>query len=139
MLVDVTPRALVIEVVGGFSDTIIPRNAKIPCEHMRVFVTSRDQQTTVHVRVAQGEAQRFPDNTYLGQLELSGLRPAPRGEVTLRVAFELDADGTLQVRALDSSTGREAQATMRLVAVRQTEEEIEQMIERSRSVSVTSG
>jgi molecular chaperone DnaK len=137
VLVDVTPRALVVETVGGFCDTIIPRNAKIPCEHTRVFATGRDMQTVVHVRVAQGEAERFKDNVCLGELELSGLRPAPRGDVTMSVTFELDADGSLQVRAIDAVSGREARAAMRLVAVAQTEEEIEEMIERSRSVSVT--
>ena len=139
VLVDVTPRALVVEVVGGFSDTVIPRNATIPCEHTRVFATGRDMQTTVHIRIAQGEAPRFAQNTYLGELELSGLRPAARGDVTLSVTFELDADGSLQVQAVDASTGRQARATMRLIAVAQTEEEIEEMIERSRSVSVTGG
>ena len=125
-----------VEVVGGFSDTVIARNATIPCEHTRVFATGRDLQTTVHVRVAQGEAQKFSENTVLGELELSGLRPAARGDVTLSVTFELDADGTLQVRAMDTSSGKEARATMRLVAVAQDEEQIEEMIERSRSVSV---
>jgi molecular chaperone DnaK len=137
VLVDVTPRALVVETVGGFCDTVIPRNAKIPCEHTRVFATGRDLQTVVHVRVAQGEGQHFKDNMHLGELELSGLRPAARGEVTLSVTFELDADGSLQVRAVDTVSGREARAAMKLVAVAQTEEEIEEMIERSRSVSVT--
>jgi len=137
VLVDVTPRALVVETVGGFCDTVIPRNAKIPCEHTRVFATGRDMQTQVHVRVAQGEAEHFKDNMCLGELELTGLRPAPRGEVTMSVTFELDADGSLQVRAIDTVSGREARAAMKLVAVAQTEEEIEEMIERSRSVSVT--
>jgi molecular chaperone DnaK len=139
VLVDVTPLALNVETVGGFTDKVIARNAKIPCEHTRVFATGRDLQTVVHVRVAQGDGERFQENTYLGELELSGLRPAPRGEVTLSVTFELDADGTLQVRAVDTISGREARATMKLVAVAQTEAEIEEMIERSRSVSVTGG
>ena len=137
ILVDVTPCALVVETVGGYCDTVIPRNATIPCEHTRVFATGRDLQTTVHVRVAQGEAQKFSENTVLGELELSGLRPAARGDVTLSVTFELDANGTLQVRAIDSTTGRQAQANMKLIAVAQSEEAIEEMIERSRSVSVT--
>ena len=137
VLVDVTPRALVVETVGGYCDTVIPRNAKIPCEHTRVFATGRDLQTVVHVRVGQGEDQKFDANQYLGELELSNLRPATRGEVTLSVTFELDANGTLQVRAIDSTTGRQAQANMKLIAVAQSEEAIEEMIERSRSVSVT--
>jgi molecular chaperone DnaK len=136
VLVDVTPRALVVETVGGYCDTVIPRNAKIPCEHTRVFATGRDLQTIVHVRVAQGEDEKFEKNQYLGELELSNLRPATRGEVTLSVTFELDANGSLLVRAIDSSTGRQAHATMKLIAVAQSEEAIEEMIERSRSVSV---
>ena len=137
VLVDVTPRALVVETVGGYCDTVIPRNAKIPCEHTRVFATGRDLQTVVHVRVGQGEEQRFSANQYLGELELSDLRPAPRGELTLSVIFELDADGSLLVRAIDATTGRQAHATMKLIAVAQSDEAIEEMIERSRSVSVT--
>jgi molecular chaperone DnaK len=137
VLVDVTPRALVVEVVGGYTDTVIPRNAKIPCEHTRVFATGRDLQTHVQVRVAQGEDPRFDANQYLGELELSELRPAPRGEVTLSVTFELDANGSLLVRAIDATTGRSAHANMKLIAVAQSEEAIEEMIERSRSVSVT--
>jgi molecular chaperone DnaK (HSP70) len=136
VLVDVTPRALVVEVVGGYCDTVIPRNARIPCEHTRVFATGRDMQTVVHVRVAQGEEPKFAENQYLGELELSDLRAAPRGELTLSVVFELDANGSLLVRAIDASTGRQAHAQMKLIAVAQSEEAIEEMIERSRSVSV---
>jgi len=102
-----------------------------------VFATGRDLQTLVHVRVAQGEDQKFDGNQYLGELELTGLRPAPRGDVTLSVTFELDANGSLLVRAIDATTGRQAQANMKLIAVAQSEEAIEEMIERSRSVSVT--
>jgi molecular chaperone DnaK len=137
VLVDVTPRALVVETVGGFCDTVIPRNAKIPCEHTRVFTTGRDLQTHVHVRVAQGEAQYFKDNTCLGELELSGLRSAPRGEVAMTVTFELDANGSLQVHAIDTLSGSEARAVMKLVAVVQTEQAILDMIARGRSISVT--
>src|SRR5207244_5111996 len=79
VLVDVTPRALVVETAGGYTDTIIPRNSKIPCERTRRFATGRDMQTTVRVRVGQGEHQFFPQNTFLGEVELSGLRPAARG------------------------------------------------------------
>jgi molecular chaperone DnaK len=117
VLIDVTPRALVVETVGGFCDTIIPRNAKIPCERTRAFATSSDQQTIVRVRVAQGEDEHFGANVYLGELELAGLRPAHRGEVTIAVRFEVDANGTLQVSATDVATKREARATLQLVGV----------------------
>jgi molecular chaperone DnaK len=117
VLVDVTPRALVVETVGGWCDVIVQRNAKIPCERTRAFVTSSDGQTLVRVRVAQGEGPLFSQNTYLGEVELSGLRAAPRGEVTIQVRFEVDESGTLQVFATDLSTGREAYAMLQLVGV----------------------
>ena len=127
VLVDVTPRALVVETAGGFCDTVIPRNAKIPCERTRKFSTGRDQQTVVRVRVAQGEHSTFAQNTYLGEVELSGLRPAGRGEVTVAVTFELDADGTLNVRAADSATGHEARAALRLLGVADEESVLDMM------------
>jgi molecular chaperone DnaK len=117
VLVDVTPRALVVETAGGYTDTIIPRNSKIPCERTRRFTTGRDMQTSVRVRVGQGESPSFPQNTYLGAVELSGLRAAPRGTVTVAVTFEVDADGSLRVRARDVQTGQEARVTLQLVGV----------------------
>ena len=117
VLVDVTPRALIVETAGGYTDTIIPRNSKIPCERTRRFTTGRDMQTTVRVRVGQGESAAFGQNTFLGEVELSGLRPAPRGDVTVAVTFEVDADGTVRVRARDVQTGQEARATLHLVGV----------------------
>lgn len=117
VLVDVTPRALVVETVGGWCDVVVQRNAKIPCERTRAFATSSDMQTTVRVRVAQGEDPSFGHNTYLGEVELSGLRPAPRGQVTIQVRFEVDESGTLKVFATDASTGREANATLQLVGI----------------------
>jgi molecular chaperone DnaK len=117
VLVDVTPRGLVVETAGGFSDTIIPRNAKIPCERTRKFATGRDMQTSVRIRVAQGESSTFVQNTFLGEVELSALRPALRGEVTVSVTFEVDADGTLRVRARDVLTGQETRATLQLIGI----------------------
>ncbi len=117
VLVDVTPRALVVETVGGFCDVVVQRNSKIPCERTRAFCTSSDMQTVVHVRVAQGEDALFGANVYLGEVELSGLRPAARGEVTIQVRFEVDASGTLAVSATDLGTGREARATLQLVGI----------------------
>jgi molecular chaperone DnaK len=117
VLVDVTPRALVVETVGGWCDTIVPRNAKIPCERSRAFTTSSDMQTVVRVRVAQGEDAIFASNTYLGEVELSGLRPVPRGQVTIQVRFEIDESGTLKVYATDVATGHEASATLQLVGI----------------------
>ena len=117
VLIDVTPRALVVETAGGYCDTVIPRNAKIPCERTRIFSTAHDGQRVVVVRVAQGEEGGFRGNTYLGEVELSGIPPAPRGEVSVQVTFELDADGTLRVSAADPTTGRQAMALLRLTGI----------------------
>jgi molecular chaperone DnaK len=117
VLVDVTPRALVVETVGGWCDVVVQRNAKIPCERTRAFTTSSDGQTVVRVRVAQGEEATFRLNTYLGEVELSELRAAPRGQVTIQVRFEVDESGTLQVFATDLSTGHEAYAMLQLVGI----------------------
>jgi molecular chaperone DnaK len=103
--------------VGGWCDVIVQRNAKIPCERSRAFATSSDMQTVVRVRVAQGEDPTFGQNTYLGEVELSGLRPAPRGEVTIQVRFEVDESGTLKVSATDVATSREAKATLQLIGI----------------------
>jgi molecular chaperone DnaK len=117
VLIDVTPRALVVETAGGYCDTVIPRNAKIPCERTRIFATAQDGQQIVRVRVAQGEDGAFRGNTYLGEVELSGIPAAPRGDVSVQVTFELDADGTLRVRAADPTTGRQATAMLRLTGI----------------------
>ncbi len=120
VLVDVTPRALVVETVGGWCDVVVQRNAKIPCERTRAFTTSSDMQTIVRVRVAQGEDPIFEKNTFLGQVELVGLRAAPRGEVTIRARFEVDESGTLKVFATDVQTGREAHALLQLIGIAET-------------------
>jgi len=117
VLVDVTPHALVVETVGGWCDVVVARNAKIPCDRSRAFTTSSDNQTTVRVRVAQGGDPTFGHNTFLGEVELAGIRPAPRGQVTIQVRFSLDESGTLKVFATDAGTGREAHATLQLVGI----------------------
>ena len=129
VLIDVTPRALVVETAGGYCDTVIPRNAKIPCERTRIFSTAHDGQRVVVVRVAQGEEGGFRGNTYLGEVELSGIPPAPRGEVSVQVTFELDADGTLRVSAANPTTGRQAMALLRLTGIA-AESEIASMRQR---------
>ncbi len=117
VLVDVTPRALVVQTVGGWCDVVVQRNAKIPCERTRAFTTSSDMQTSVRVRVAQGEDALFDNNTFLGEVDLMGLRPEPRGSVTIQVRFEVDESGTLKVFATDVATGREAHALLQLVGI----------------------
>ncbi|MBN9162318.1 MAG: hypothetical protein BGO98_10855 [Myxococcales bacterium 68-20] len=130
LLIDVTPLSLGVETVGGYADILIPANSPVPCEKTRTFLTASDGQDTVSIRVAQGESSRFAENTRLGDLELSGLRRARRGEVKVAVTFELDADGILNVRARDQDTGRETAATMRLLGTNNDAEDIGAMVAR---------
>lgn len=119
LLIDVTPLTLAVETVSGWVDRVIARNTPVPCSQTRQFTTSADNQQVVIIRVCQGESEHFPQNTALGELELSGLRRATRGDVRIEVTFELDADGILQVRARDVETGRQTGAQMRLVGLDQ--------------------
>jgi hypothetical protein len=119
LLVDVTPLSLCVETLGGYCDVIIARNTPVPCDRTRVFVTAKNYQRIVKVRVAQGESQLFGENVQLGEVELTGLREGMRGDVEISVTFEIDTDGILQVKARDVGTGHEAQASLRLVGVDQ--------------------
>jgi molecular chaperone DnaK (HSP70) len=129
LLVDVTPLSLCVETVGGYRDVIIRRNSPVPCEQARTFVTARDEQAIVIVRVGQGESESFRHNTLLGQIELTGLPRAPRGAVRIVVTFALDTDGILSVSAREESSGRSAQARLRLVGMPQ-EQDVSQMAAR---------
>jgi molecular chaperone DnaK len=106
VLLDVLPHSIGIVVAGGFVDKVLDRNMAIPVEQSRVFSTSRDGQNEVRIRIVQGEARRAEENTPLGELVVSGLRPAPRGEVEVLVTFEVDTNGILNVTALDRDSGR---------------------------------
>jgi molecular chaperone DnaK len=117
VLVDVTPLTLSVETVGGYCDALIARNTPVPCDRTRTFATASDNQTVVRVRVGQGESSRFGENTLLGELELSDLRAAPRGQVEIAVTFALDTNGMLDVSARDLGTGREMQARLTLVGL----------------------
>ena len=117
LLIDVTPLSLGVETSGGYVDTLIERNSTIPCERTRTFTTARDQQQVVRVRVSQGDQARFADNTVLGEVELTGLDPAPRGAIRIDVTFSLDESGSLAVSARNQRTGAVAKATLRLVGI----------------------
>jgi molecular chaperone DnaK len=129
LLIDVTPLSLSVETVGGYCDVLIPANSPVPCDRTRIFLTAADRQTVVCVNVAQGESRRFHENTFLGQCELSGLMPKARGEVSIAVTFEIDADGILNVSATDTDTGRATQARMRLLGAA-SEENMNAMLAR---------
>ncbi len=114
LLVDVTPLSLSVETLGGYCDVVIARNTPVPCDRTRVFVTAKNYQRSVKVKVAQGESQHFRENIQLGEVELSGIREGVRGDVEIEVTFEIDSDGLLQVRAKDVATGKQAEARLRL-------------------------
>jgi len=130
LLIDVTPLSLGVEVAGGYTDVLITANTPVPCDRTRVFRTASDGQTAVVVRVAQGELEKFAANTCLGDMELSGIKAAPRGEVQIEVVFEIDADGILNVRAKDLDSGRETAAKMRLLGAQNDAADVEQMMSR---------
>jgi molecular chaperone DnaK len=117
LLLDVTPLSLGVETAGGQCESVIRRNATIPVEQTRIFATTHDEQTSVVIRISQGESRRFADNQPLGELELSNLRQAARGEVSIAVTFELGADGTLTVKAQDVETGRETATRVSLLTL----------------------
>jgi molecular chaperone DnaK len=115
LLIDVTPLSLGVETVGGFCDRLIEANTPVPCDRTRAFTTASHGQTGVTVRVAQGESTKFSENTYLGEVELSGLTAAARGDTQIEVTFVIDPDGILDVRARDKKTGREQTVRLHLV------------------------
>jgi hypothetical protein len=129
LLLDVTPRGLGVATAGGFCDTLIERNAAIPVEQSRLFTTSTDNQTEVLVNVFQGESRKVADNTHLGQVVLSEIRPAPRGAIKIRVTFEIDTDGILGVSARNEET-KVAQSTRIVLTGGMPEEQIEALVEK---------
>jgi molecular chaperone DnaK len=112
LLLDVTPLSLGIETLGGVMTTLIPRNTTIPTRKSEVFSTAADNQTTVEVHVLQGERPLSRDNRSLGRFHLAGLPPAPRGLPQIEVAFDIDANGIVNVTAKDQATGKEHKITI---------------------------
>ena len=109
LLLDVTPLSLGIETLGGVFTRLINRNTTIPTKKSQVFSTAEDGQTAVTIRVFQGEREMAADNKILGQFDLVGIPPAPRGVPQVEVTFDIDANGIVQVSAKDKGTGKEQQ------------------------------
>jgi molecular chaperone DnaK len=112
LLLDVTPLSLGIETLGGVMTKLVERNTTIPAERKQVFSTADDNQTAVTVRVFQGEREMCADNRMLGQFNLEGVPPAPRGVPQIEVKFDIDANGILSVAAKDLGTGKEQTVTI---------------------------
>ena len=107
LLLDVTPLSLGIETLGGVFTQLIERNSTIPTKKSQIFSTAADNQPAVTIRVAQGERSMFADNKILGQFDLSGIPPAPRGVPQIEVTFDIDANGIVSVAAKDLATSKE--------------------------------
>lgn len=127
LLLDVTPLTLGIETLGGVMTPLIDRNTTIPTKKSKVFSTAADSQPAVTVHVLQGERQMAADNKTLGQFELTGIPPAPRGIPQIEVAFDIDADGIIHVSAKDKGTGREQSITIKSSSGL-SEEEVERLV-----------
>ncbi|QJC37683.1 molecular chaperone DnaK [Enterobacteriaceae endosymbiont of Donacia bicoloricornis] len=112
LLLDVTPLSLGIETIGGVMTTLINKNTTIPTKHSQIFSTAENNQSSVTIHVLQGERKRASDNKSLGQFNLDGISPAPRGIPQIEVTFDIDADGILHVSAKDKKSGQEQKITI---------------------------
>jgi molecular chaperone DnaK len=128
LLLDVTPLSLGLETLGGVMTTLIPRNTTIPTRKSEIFSTAEDGQTAVDIHVLQGERQMAGDNSTLGVFRLEGIPSAPRGIPQVEVAFDIDANGILNVSATDKATGKSQQITI-TASTNLNESDVKRMVE----------
>merc|ERR1719183_2501733 len=129
LLLDVTPLSLGLETVGGVMTKIIERNTTIPCKKTDQFTTESDNQTVIKVDIYEGERYKSKDNNLLGSFDLDGIAPAPRGVPQVEITYELDANGILNVNAIDRASKKRNAITISNDKGRLTQDEIERMID----------
>jgi molecular chaperone DnaK len=128
LLLDVTPLSLGIATFGGHFARLIERNTTVPVRRSHIFTSTRDNQSAVKIRVLQGESENASENDLLGEFVLSGIRPAPKGEPEIDVAFDIDANGIVSVSARDLATGKEQSITVNATGTL-SDEEIQRIID----------
>lgn len=138
ILMDVTPLSLSIETMGGISTKLIDRNTTIPTRYSKVFTTASNFQTSVDIKVLQGERQFAKDNKLLGRFQLRGIKPAPAGVPQIEVTFDIDANGIVQVSAKDLGTGRHQEITI-TASSNLSDAEIERAIRDAAEYEATDG
>ncbi|PSB01933.1 molecular chaperone DnaK [Merismopedia glauca] len=128
LLLDVTPLSMGLETIGGVMKKLLPRNTPIPARRSDIFSTAENNQTMVEIHVLQGEREMAADNKSLGRFKLTGIPPAPKGMPQVQVAFDIDANGILQVTATDRTTGRQQSITIQGASTL-SQAEVNQMLE----------
>ena len=138
ILMDVTPLSLGIETVGGVSTKIIDRNTTIPTRYSQIFSTAGNFQTSVDIKVLQGERQFARDNKLIGNFRLKGIKPQPAGVPQIEVTFDIDANGIVQVSAKDLGTGKHQEITI-TASSNLSDDEIERAIREAAEYEATDG